>query len=132
MSVNVYLYQAALYCEPCGKAIQGRLGNRASIAVPGDSDDYPQGPYPDGGDEADTPQHCAACNVHLENELTGDGHAYVREHVSAAFVDDGKWLVGPYHEHVARCLDDAGKPVLATWERFYQTMPQPDDDDNGD
>lgn len=44
-----------------------------------DSDDFPKGPYPEGGGEADTPQHCDSCHEFLENPLTSDGMAYVRE-----------------------------------------------------
>jgi len=59
-----------------------------------DSDEFPKGPYPDGGGEADCPQHCGAgaqcvnaiefddghkVGAWLENELTTDGVEYVRE-----------------------------------------------------
>ena len=39
------------------------------------------GPLPDGGGEADTPQHCAHCGVFLENPLTQDGVKYVVEYI---------------------------------------------------
>jgi hypothetical protein len=48
-----------------------------------DSDEYPKGPYPDGGGEADTPQHCDHCHCFLENPLTSDGYDYVREKQNA-------------------------------------------------
>jgi len=100
--MNAYAYAAALYCEACTLAIQDRLG-----AVPSwereDSNLYPQGPYPAGGGEADSPQHCDACNVFLANPLTADGLAYVREHVPA---DDAK----PAPRRSA---------VVATWREFY-------------
>jgi hypothetical protein len=44
-----------------------------------ESDYYPQGPYADGGGEADSPQHCDHCGLLLENPLTGDGNRYVNE-----------------------------------------------------
>lgn len=44
-----------------------------------DSDEFPKGPYLDGGGESDTPQHCGACHEFLENPLTDDGLEYVRE-----------------------------------------------------
>ncbi|MDO8705370.1 MAG: hypothetical protein Q7J84_10535 [Sulfuricaulis sp.] len=47
-----------------------------------DSDDYPKGPYPDGGGEADSPQHCDQCGVFLENSLTRHGYDYVREAIA--------------------------------------------------
>lgn len=85
----VYVYNADIYCEKCGRqhviacgeadAKLGRLSADAS-----DSNSYPQGPYPDGGGEADCPQHCADCNVFLENPLTPEGQTYVAECVTIA------------------------------------------------
>lgn len=72
-----YAYQAALLCEDCGKAHVDTLRSRG-IEDTGDSDDFPQGPYGDGGGEADTPQHCDWCNKFLENPLTDYGADYVR------------------------------------------------------
>ncbi len=43
-----------------------------------DSDAWPQGPYSDGGGEADYPQHCCQCHVFMENSLTSDGVDYVK------------------------------------------------------
>lgn len=85
--MDVYIYQADVYCEPDGLAIRDRLDEGGSRpADPGDessydSDDYPKGPYPDGGGESDTPQHCAVCGLFLENPLTSDGLEYVKEFV---------------------------------------------------
>jgi hypothetical protein len=47
-----------------------------------DSDDYPKGPYRDGGGESDCPQHCDHCNTFLENPLTEEGEEYVRQAVA--------------------------------------------------
>ena len=76
--MDAYIYKAALYCEECAEAIKQRF---VDLGAPGslDSDDYPQGPYSDGGGEADSPQHCDVCNVHLQNPLTTAGEAYVRK-----------------------------------------------------
>ena len=90
--MDVYVFQAALYCAKCGGALIRDLRQRG-VEDTGDSDDFPQGPFPDGGGEADTPQHCdsgAQClgaeviggrrvGAFLENPLTGDGEAYVRQ-----------------------------------------------------
>lgn len=84
--MNVYVYCADIYCESCGADICAKLvcdglpdyldpDNESSY----DSDEYPKGPYGNGGGEADTPQHCGACGVFLENPLTGEGYVYVRE-----------------------------------------------------
>ena len=98
--MNVYIYQAALYCEDCGWAIRERSTATCYVAVEVtanlrelrqivitpdtdeteyDSDDYPKGPYPDGGGEADSPQHCDACRVFLRNPLTTYGYKYVQD-----------------------------------------------------
>ena len=85
--MNVYIYQADIYCEACGEAIQrqialdGNLPDNPKDEHTFDSDDYPKGPYGDGGGEADTPQHCSACGLFLENPLTQDGYDYVRESI---------------------------------------------------
>jgi len=96
----VYIYAADIYCEQCGEAIRERITAEGyAPADPDDeasydSDEFPKGPYPDGGGEADCPQHCGSgpdcinaiefddgCKVGawLENELTADGVEYVRQ-----------------------------------------------------
>lgn len=75
---DAYVFQAALYCAPCGEAIRSRLPAPPDASC-FDSGDYPAGPYPDGGGEADSPQHCEACGEFLRNALTADGVQYVRE-----------------------------------------------------
>jgi hypothetical protein len=91
--MKAFVYQAALYCVPCGESIRARLDgdgkrpadldNESSF----DSDNYPKGPYADGGGEADSPQHCDACNAFLENPLTADGAEYLAEQISEAMVE---------------------------------------------
>lgn len=80
---DAYVFQAALYCAPCGEAIAKRI-DKDSGRGPWceDSNYYPAGPYPDGGGEADSPQHCDACREFLRNALTDDGRAYVRERMA--------------------------------------------------
>ena len=88
--MDAYVYQAALLCTPCAHA--ATLGCEGQNIVYGsdyshqfwphswqESDYYPQGPYADGGGEADSPQHCDHCGLFLENPLTGDGNRYVNE-----------------------------------------------------
>jgi hypothetical protein len=69
--MDAYIFQAELWCEACAK--QAKIGNEPS----GDPDQYPQGPYPQGGGEADSPQHCAGCGKFLENPLTTEGDYFV-------------------------------------------------------
>ena len=76
--METYIFNAAMLCEECATELMVELGNEGKPDT-GDSDDYPQGPYPDGGGEADSPQHCDSCQMFLENSLTTDGENYVRE-----------------------------------------------------
>lgn len=114
--MNAYTYQAALYCEDCAKGIMRALskdcptcgGFHADFPAvdcrafypPGkgpqlvpdneslwDSDDFPKGPYANGGGEADSPQHCDSCGVFLENPLTSDGVKYVEAHIATNWGD---------------------------------------------
>ena len=78
--MNAYIYNAALYCGEHGAAINDRI--RAATGEPTDamldnSDEWVI-PTPDGGGEADTPQHCRNCGEFLENPLTDDGLRWVR------------------------------------------------------
>ena len=98
--MHVYIYSADLWCKKCGNGIREWLTRRGlAVAKPNDeysydSDDFPKGPYPDGGGLADYPRHCAAgrdcidaitlpngekIGVWLENDLTADGVKHVRE-----------------------------------------------------
>src|SRR5208337_1332878 len=79
--MDAYVYAADIYCEDCGRAI------KKGLEKSDDSDDYPQGPYPDGSGESDGPQHCGAhagclnamefagtkVGVWLGNPLTNNG-----------------------------------------------------------
>jgi len=71
-----YAYNAAMWCDDCATTIMRDLDAKG-VEDTGDTDDYPQGDSSDG--EADSPQHCDGCNAFLENPLTADGYAYVRE-----------------------------------------------------
>lgn len=119
--MKVYVYKAALLCEDCGEATRFDLASQGKApADPSDesrydSDDFPKGPYPNGGGEADHPQHCDGCNLFLENPLTDEGDSWVRE-AAGEFIDpdsDESW------EEVAQRAEDGGAPVLAEWIRFY-------------
>lgn len=108
--MEAYVFQAALYCRDCGEALVRDLRDRGAEDT-GDSDDFPQGPYPDGGGEADTPQHCdngTQCvaaeiiggrrvGAFLENPLTSDAEAYVRQSLA----------------------DTPGSPLVRFWVEHY-------------
>ncbi len=95
--MDVYMYQADLYCAECVEKIKADLEKHNSLHWPAtqtDSDSYPQGPYPDGGDEADRPQHCAHCGCFLENPITSDGYAYVQTELTELLRSSpvGEWF----------------------------------------
>lgn len=118
--MNVYIYQAALLCEDCARNVKKQpMPEHVREAIAEgwgdyDSDNWPCGPYTNGGGEADTPQHCDHCGVFLENPLTGDGYAYVRE-----AIENGHNLIAS---------DGALKivwrnPGLKIWSEFYDIKP---------
>lgn len=80
--MKVYIFQAALLCETCGKKTCDELRGKMHAGFVEadentfDSDDFPKGPYENGGGEADSPQHCDDCHVFLENPLTREGVEY--------------------------------------------------------
>ena len=53
--MDAYVFRGALYCEACGRGIVEELA-ACGREDTGDSDDFPQGPYPDGGGEAGADQ----------------------------------------------------------------------------
>ena len=76
--MQAYVYNSEIYCPICATTIIAAL--TADGGAPSeDSGTWPQGPYPDGGGEADTPTHCGKCDQPLGNPLTSDGWDYVRE-----------------------------------------------------
>lgn len=120
--MNVYIYAADIYCEDCGGAIREQIAwkgfapDNPDDEWSYDSDDFPKGPYPDGGGEADCPQHCGAgqncfnaiefldgckIGVWLENELTTEGV-----------------------EHVQEAIQEGGE-VADLWADFYRVELQP-------
>jgi hypothetical protein len=98
--MNVYIYDANIYCEDCGRAIRKQI-KKDGFAPEDikdessyDSSEFPKGPYPDGGGEADSPQHCGSqgecanaltlksgwkVGQFLENPLTNEGIEYVKK-----------------------------------------------------
>tara|TARA_R110000787_G_scaffold3496_1_gene13490 strand:+ start:480 stop:785 length:306 start_codon:yes stop_codon:yes gene_type:complete len=95
-----HIYNAAILCNDCAAKIRTELENENQPDT-GDSGDYPQGPYSDGGGEADCPHHCDACGLFLENPLTEDGADYVRDALQ----------------------DGSGNPaVLSEWRDFYDYL----------
>ena len=98
--MNTYIYAADIFCEDCGEAIRKRITQEGNApANPDDeysydSDEFPKGPYPNGGGESDSPEHCGSLGycinaielsdgtkvgAWLENDLTIEGAHYVEE-----------------------------------------------------
>jgi hypothetical protein len=99
---NVYIYQAALYCDDCATEIMNQLAKAGKPGAdpneppPEDSDEWPQ-PASDGGGEADSPNHCDAgegcehavtlpcgskVGCPLAHELTSEGARYTNEKIA--------------------------------------------------
>jgi hypothetical protein len=106
--MKVFMYRAALHCETCGGKIKDQL-NQAGKQPEDidneysyDSDDYPKGPYSDGGGEADCPQYCDTCGIFLENPLTHDGIDYeigrIETNIFLRHIDEPLYLSKIQHE----------------------------------
>jgi hypothetical protein len=104
--MDAYIFQAALICTDCSHGVQGALIKPDHVDMIDqdsyDSDEWPKGPYSEGGGEADSPQHCDHCGVFLDNPLTGDGETYVRD---------------AFREYVE--LGRGSLDILAEWKAAY-------------
>lgn len=122
--MDVYMFQAALLCKWCGEQARKQLTDAGKAPTDPDdessydSDQFPKGPYSNGGGEADSPQHCDMCALFLENPLTPDGDAYVREQVAPYEYPDENGDVATWPEIAQRARDD-NQPVLADWIDYY-------------
>jgi len=120
--MDAYIYNAALWCPDCTRTIKKELKKTGDVPENPDdessydSDDYPKGPYSDGGGEADNPQHCDGCQVFLENPLTSDGEEYVREAVA--------------RDHENRKKGKRANPVTGEWKEYYDYLDFDDDEDD--
>src|SRR3990167_9275669 len=87
MRHDIYIFQADVYCYACIKTVKkalrlvGQVPTNPKDQSTYDSDFYPKGPFPDGGGEADSFQHCNKCELFLENPLTEEGVRYTLEAV---------------------------------------------------
>jgi hypothetical protein len=86
--MDAFIYCADIYCPACTAKIKAELEGAGTVpSNPDDessydSDEYPKGPFSDGGGESDSPQHCGECHVALGNDLTTAGVKYVLEALS--------------------------------------------------
>lgn len=114
--MNAYIYQADIFCEACGEAIREEI-IQEKLAPPDpsdeasyDSDEFPKGPFPDGGGEADSPQHCGAGEECLDAIELSDGHK-VGAWLENALTTDGI-------EYVKEAIQGGGE-VAELWADFY-------------
>lgn len=117
--MKAFIYQAALLCGDCAETEREHLTTETGISrqlleTGTDSEGYPQGPFADGGGEADSPQHCDHCGVFLENPLTPDGDTYTRQ-IAEQYETrpDMSW------DEIANAAEEAGNPAVAEWIRYY-------------
>ena len=80
--MKIYIFNADLYCAPCGEAIAATLPEPTEWEreYP-DSNSYPIAHDSSEG-QSDTPDHCGNCELFLERSLTDDGMEYVRDAVT--------------------------------------------------
>ena len=120
--MQVYIYKANIYCEDCTFDIDKDVSQRL-IADTGDSNNFPQGPYANGGGESDTPQHCATCGLFLENPLTSNGYDYVKQAIHDLASVRHKVTTAELLEYLLTdyYLADMGGdgPVVEQWAHFY-------------
>ena len=107
---DVYMFQGALLCEDCGRDVQDNLRKKGKAPEDEDdeesfdSDDFPKGPFGDGGGEADSIHHCdsngeclnaiklpcgSKIGAWLGNDLTSEGDRWLAESIrESIFKDD--------------------------------------------
>ena len=115
--MKAHIFQAELICDGCAADYMRDNAKPDHVDQADestfDSDEWPKGPFANGGGDADAPQHCGHCGTFLENPLTPDGDSYVRRLAEPYDAADSKW------SEVAERADADGKPNLAEWARFY-------------
>ncbi len=124
--MEAYIYCGDVYCEECISQMKLDIPVPEDTDLEGgnestwDSDDYPKGPYGDGGGEADSPQYCGQCQLFLENPLTTNGVAYVLELLDPYISgDDSDLTSDSCCQYIADRARDDGNGVLAEWAIFY-------------
>lgn len=122
--MNAYVFQAALYCEDCGNAIKAELDlakktpDEPDDEHTFDSDEYPKGPYSDGGGEADCPQYCDDCGEFLENPLTSDGMQWVENDGAIEQREYYGLNTNSYYEDIMGGLDRLRDEQPAVYEQL--------------
>lgn len=150
--MDCYIYNADLYCEDCGRDIRKQLTKKGlapanvDSETTYDSDQFPTGPFDEGGGEADCPHHCASgesclapevlpdgskIGAWLENDLTEAGVRYVQETIEEGGVVAEFWyrVYAPSYGLKSRAQDKAKIPkgfrasLLRRWSAEQITDP---------
>jgi hypothetical protein len=124
---DVYVFQAALYCEDCGNAIQdtirkeGEAPENEDDEESFDSDDFPKGPYGNGGGEADSVHHCDSHEKCL-NAIKLPCGSKVGAWLGNPLTHDGvDWLVNSITEDLlASKISPQPQQVGRLWAYLYQ------------
>ena len=122
--MTIYMFQADVYCKPCGEAIAATLPDPdAWEREHPDSNSYPIA-YDSSEGEADSPEHCDKCSLFLERNLTEYGVRYVKEIVAEDLSTEDK-IVGIVKEWIdfygIDPLDCVDEDVV--WSRELNGLP---------
>ena len=122
--MTIYMFQADVYCKPCGEAIAATLPDPdAWEREHPDSNSYPIA-YDSSEGEADSPEHCDKCSLFLERNLTEYGGRYVKEIVAEDLSTEDK-IVGIVKEWIdfygIDPLDCVDEDVV--WSRELNGLP---------
>jgi hypothetical protein len=121
---DVYMFQGSLYCEDCGRDIQDTM-RKTDRSPPDehdeesfDSNDFPKGPFGDGGGEADSIHHCDSNETCL-NAVELPCKSKIGAWLGNSLTSDGdEWLASSIRESIFR--DDAhGRQVNRLWRIKY-------------
>ena len=122
--MKIYMFQADVYCKPCGEAIAATLPDPdAWEREHPDSNSYPIA-YDSSEGEADSPEHCDKCSLFLERNLTEYGVRYVKEIVAEDLSTESE-IVGIVKEWIdfygIDPLDCVDEDVV--WSRELNGLP---------
>lgn len=107
MNSECFIYKDKFYCLICCLKIQKEIDwipdNVNDFSSYG-NDEYPHGPFVNGGGPADGPRHCRGCSAHLKNPLTELGQKAVENTVEL------------YYK-----TGEGDKVKIEIWREFYLT-----------
>ena len=122
---DVYMFQGTLYCEDCGRDIQDKIRKEGKAPEEEDdeesfdSDDFPKGPYGDGGGESDSIHHCDSNEACL-NAIELPCRSKIGAWLGNDLTDDGaEWLSNSIKESLFRD-DEHGRQVNRLWSLKYR------------